>query len=539
MALITSSSRGIPPFRSFSALSACLGAALALLAGVDLSAASLAPGATPCLSADLPEGYGSFLLVKQSARRQTGADTFTAEGAVASIALVPPAAYTISNAIVSGPGTSLSLTRAADGSSSWSESGTEAAVLSRFVAGAWNTSFQLGFTNGDAFIGFFPFLLASNVPPLPTLANFPAAQSVDARSAFTVSWNPWIGAGTNDRVHLTLTDSAGALVVSASTDCAGTTNLAPGATGFEIPAGRLSANTTYTGHLTFGASLLAARDDSTLILERAFESRTTRFTLQTTPSSGGGNPGTFLNPAVSGTNLVFTLKGTAGDVQRIESTTGFVTWAKEVEVTLPATGTLLVTLPLPSDGLPRFYRAVAVGGSTPEPEVDPATLRVVLSAPRELDVTVSGTPGATYNVERTTDGLTWTQVGFTVIPADGKPQVVYVSVPEGANFIMVRAVSRVATPPVELKAPTLSIAPTVLTGPFRSVRLTLTGGTPRKNYSIQQLNLQNPAATWVNISSSISTDVNGRGTQTVPVQGFFPGAPTGGTTAVLYRAFIR
>lgn len=505
------------------------------------TAASLPPGSVPCATGPSPAGYGRFLLHKQANHTQSGTNAPAATEELARIDLLPPSLYSISNAVVSGPGGfRATLGRAADGSSSWTDSGAPGVFLPKLAAGAWSTSFLLGFTNGDSFIGFFPFLLASNPPPVPAIANLPAAQTIDARTAFTLSWNPWIGSGTNDRVQLVIVDGSGRTVVSAASDCSGVLPLATGATSLEIAAGTLLANTAYTGHLTFAASLLATQDDSTLVVERAYESRTTTFALKTAPASTGGSPGTFLNPTLSGTNLVFTLRGQAGDIHRIESTTGFVSWTKELDVTIPATGSVAVTIPLPSDGVPRFYRAVAESGGTPV--ADPATLAIQVHSPGELDITVRGSPGGLYDVQRTVDGTNWVTVGTAVIPADGAPQVVYVTVPAGADYLLVRAVNRVVTPPAPPRAPTLSIAPATFGGGgggFGAVRVLLTDGSPRKSYSLQQQALNASESPWITLSQGISTDANGSGSVLIGRAFIQPGTNLTPSTGFMIRAFAR
>lgn len=511
-------------------------------AGPAASAAALPPGAMPCTTSGSPAGYGSFLLLKHTDFTQSSAAAPTAAGALASIELAPPSLYSISNAIVSGPGSfKAALTRQANGSSTWSDTGTEAALNTALPAGVGSVSFQLGFTNGDSFIGFFPFTLAATTPPAPQVANFDAAQSVNPQTAFALSWNTWVGATTNDRVNLTLTDATGNVVFSAATDCTGQNTLAATDSSLTVPAGRLTANTTYSGYLTFGAWLGGGSDDSTQIHQRTFASRTTRFSLKTgTGGSSGGSPGTFEGPTISGTNLVFTLKGSPGEVHRIESTTDFATWTPESTVTLPTSGSIEVKLALATSGAPKFYRAVAVGGSTPT--VGPAQLSLTLAGPRDLDIAVTGTVGATYNVELTFDGTAWTRIATATITAANTPAIIRVNVPEGQNFALVRAVSQPGPPPpVELKAPTLAASITNLNnGAFQGFRIALSGGTPRRSYTIEQRSTA-AGGTWVSTTqSTLATDASGNGTMVIFLNRGFPGAPVPTQpSGFLFRASIR
>lgn len=511
---------------------------------VGSSRAALPPGAAPCSTTGTPAGYGTFTLLRHADFTQSSPTALATNGALASIELLPPALYSISNAIVSGPGTfKATLTRQPNGSSVWSTTGTEAALAAQIPAGVGSVSFQLGFTNGDSFIGFFPFALANSTPPTPQLSNFDAAQSVAPQSPFSIAWNPWTGVTTNDRVNLTLTDASGTVVFSAASDCTGQLPIAVTDLAVTIPAGALAPNSTFTGYLTFGASLGGGTDDSTQILQRTFASRSTRFTLETTAGgSGSGSPGTLQGPQLSGTNLVFTLKGSPGDQHRIESTTDFATWSRELEVTLPASGSIEVTLPAPTGDLPKFYRAVALGSTTPT--TGPANLGILLAGPRDLDIHVSGTPGATYHIELTFDAVVWTRIASTTILSTNTPSVVRVTVPEDQNFALVRAVAAAAPPPpVELKAPTLS---TTLTNSgfgnaVPALRIGLTGGTPRRIYTVEQRSTAS-GATWVSSTqTTIATDANGNGSllmiiaRTIPV----PGGTVPNSSGFLYRAVIR
>ena len=246
-------------------IAACI---LAFLGSTFVSPAAtpLPPGAQPCVTNALPVGFGSLTLVKTTSFSQSN-DAAPAELSTPLPALVAeivsPSAFVISNALLANTrGFSLALPYQGAGISSGTTNfPSESALLAALPAGTWNTSFQLVFTNADSFVGFSVFNLSSNTAPVPQIANLAAAQSIDPSATFPLNWTPWIGSGTNDRISLVLVDAAGNNWVSAATDCGGQFELAVGATGFTIPAGRLTSGTTYTGYLTFGASRLADSDD--------------------------------------------------------------------------------------------------------------------------------------------------------------------------------------------------------------------------------------------------------------------------------------
>lgn len=489
--------------------------------------AALPPGAAPCFTNAVPAGYGTFLLHKSATFAQAPGTAPTALEALARIDLQSPSAYLISNAIVSGPNAfQASLASEGNGASAWSETGTEAGLQLRLPAGAWSSQFHLVFTNDDTFVGFFPFQLASNLPPVPEVLNLAAAQSINPATPFTLSWTPWVGTAGNDRLGLQLRNAAGQVVFSAASDCSGAVALAPGAGSVEIPAGTLSAATAYTAYLTFGANLLATQDDGTLMLERGYQSRTTRFPLLTASGGGGGQPGDLLNPTVSGTNLVFTVKGTPGTTYAIESTTNLITWIQEQTVTLPPSGLAEVKLPLSATGEPKFYRATSTGGTTQPP--GPATLAIAFASPDQLRLTVTGTAGGVYAIESSENYISWTNRAEATIPAADTSVTVTIPIPPGTPFLAFRAtgVGGTTEPPVQPQ-PILGIEFATLEGTTRVSAITLSGGETNRVYTLEQSsNLQS----WGDSPQTLRTDIQGKGRVTVEV------APDGSR---FYRASIR
>ncbi|MCC7376617.1 MAG: hypothetical protein IT581_18305 [Verrucomicrobiales bacterium] len=499
-------------------------------------AATLPPGASVCVSNALPANYGSFVLTKSTLFQQspTGTPVEAASGAAALIELQSPTAYAISNALVSGPGNfRANLTTTAPGVSGWSSNyATEAALNNTLLAGPWTTSFQLSFTNGDAGVGFFPLILASNLPPLPSLANLSAAQNINPAAAFNLAWTSWADASTNDRISLQIVDSSGAAVASAASDCTGAIPISPIASSVDFPAGTFAAGRSYTGYLTFGASLFEATDASALLVERVFQSRTTQFTLRTTGSSGGGEFGTIEQPVISGTNLVFTLKGTPGSSYAIESTTDWTAWTQETEVTLPASGSLEVRLPLSANGTPKFYRARSLGG-----EVEPggaATLSLTNVGPGLLSLTVFGTPGASYTVESTDTYQTWTAVTNVTLPSGSSNQVVQIAIGPATAFLAFRATTSGTVTPPTGKSPVLNLAATQP----NEFQLKVTGADANATYSVQFVAVGDGsgpdwAAGWTSLSTTVTTAADGTGRATLS------GAANGSARAAFYRLLKR
>ncbi len=503
-------------------IAACLAAFLGSTI-VSAAATSLPPGAQPCVTNALPAGFGTLLLVESTSFTQTN-DAAPAESSTPLPALVAeitsPSAFTVSNALLANSrGFSLALPYQGSGLSSGTTNfSSEAALLAALPAGTWNTSFQLVFTNGDSFVGFSVFNLSSNTAPVPQIANLSAAQAIDAAAPFTLNWTPWIGSGTNDRISLAIVDAAGTTVASAATDCAGQSELAMGATGFTLPAGRLTPGATYTGYLTFGASRLADTDDGALLLQRSLNERTTRFPLRAIPGSSGP-AGTLSRPVVTASSLVMTLSGPPGTTYAVQASPDFTQWTEQTRATIPPSGSTEVTLPLPPTGSPRFYRAVAVGGGT-TPDTG-ATLSLTLSAtnPTRLRMTVTGLPGSTHTIESTTNWLAWTEAGTVAIPEGSSNVVFTIAVPAGAVSAIYRArAGEVIPPPPTGKRPTL-LATAVATG----LQIALSGGDPNRTYALQQANTSFSA--WSATTFTVTTDAAGAGQTTVTplsaTNGFF------------------
>lgn len=320
------------------------------------------PGGEGCFADTVPEGYGTFNVLKLGRYRQelTSGDRPVSEGATTAIELRAPPRYTILNSAVSGPsGFRVSLDRRDDGLFTWSEAGEEEPVTGRLPFGSWNTTYRLSLVPGESFTGFFPFVVVSNVPPVPEILDSAAARSVSADVPFTLSWVPWTGAGTNDRVVLNVMGPSGEAIFTAASDCSGQTLLGRRAGSIEIPAGRLKPGSAYTGFLTFGATQLAVNDRSPLLMLRAYHTRTTRFRLETLPE-GRAAPAVFVSTRWLGGRLVVALRGSPGVSYRLQSSMDLVAWEGVEERVVPPGGTVEVLLPAgPEPRAFRFYRAVA------------------------------------------------------------------------------------------------------------------------------------------------------------------------------------
>jgi hypothetical protein len=108
--------------------------------------------------------------------------------------------------------------------------------------------------------GDYSFIISNNAttvnlpsvsqPNAPILANYDAAQLIDATKDFSLGWEPFSGGGTKDFIAIVLTDQSGATVFrSAKFGCPDA--LDGTVTSFPIPANTLATNQTYRTVIRF------------------------------------------------------------------------------------------------------------------------------------------------------------------------------------------------------------------------------------------------------------------------------------------------
>ncbi|MCX8157220.1 MAG: Ig-like domain-containing protein [Verrucomicrobiae bacterium] len=96
-------------------------------------------------------------------------------------------------------------------------------------------------------------LPATALPSAPRLINFNAAQAIDPNAPFTLQWEPFAGATTNDRieVEIDLETPWTQRTVFSSPDPLSPNALNGLATSLQIPAGTLPAGRTFTAYINF------------------------------------------------------------------------------------------------------------------------------------------------------------------------------------------------------------------------------------------------------------------------------------------------
>ena len=91
---------------------------------------------------------------------------------------------------------------------------------------------------------------SSGYPVIPHFANYAAAQAVDARADFTLTWDAFTGNDANSAIALKIEDSDGKEVFSAPDTCGGAP-LAASALAIKIPTNTVVAGKTYWVTLSF------------------------------------------------------------------------------------------------------------------------------------------------------------------------------------------------------------------------------------------------------------------------------------------------
>ncbi len=197
-------------------------------------------------------------------------------------------------------------------------------------------------------------------PPIPKIANYTEAQSINASQDFTLRWGAFTGATATDYLSLVIHDNMGHIFFMAPDACV-PRPLPVTATSVVLPANTLQSGKTYEGELTFSRLFYFSTNAVANMSGSGSLTRTTRFTL----STGGGTPDAAARftafRLLPNSNPELTLTGTAGrsyTIQRTGSLTAPRAWANAGTVTMNAAGTAVFEDVQPGKVLPLYYRAV-------------------------------------------------------------------------------------------------------------------------------------------------------------------------------------
>lgn len=312
----------------------------------------------------------------------------------------------------------------------------------------FNTQSQLdgSFNNGTYTFSFFtahdgsksvPMSLTGDAyPNLPHLSNFDATQSIEATASFQITWDAFAGGTSGDFIAFWLEDTSG-LKFGTATSPGGTNTLDGTATGFTIPAGKLSASRTYLGHLQFqkitakslayaGATGTAGyfRQTDFFLTTKGPGDSTPPVVVSTVP--GNGATGVPVNTPFSitfskpmGTGYAISVGGTTNFTTRTWSadqrtctfsSTNFwplnttLTWTLNYSGAVPGFGDVSKN-PLMSDTIVSFTTGVQIQNNTP---ASPTLLPPSQPVNGLFHLAQTGEAYRTYVCQSSTDLVTWT-----------------------------------------------------------------------------------------------------------------------------------
>jgi hypothetical protein len=316
-----------------------------------------------CDQTGLPPGWGNFSIYKNSSYEQTtAADPLPAAQSpfvFGAFVRGPSGGPEVTGGSVTLPDNTRNDLEGLGGSFFFSTNPpTQAALDSAYPAG----SYTLRFTQTAQPERVITMDMPAFNSPVPKIANFSAAQAVDATQDFTLNWGPFTGAGANDFISLVVSDDLGGVAFQAPDLCV-PRNLLVTATSIVIPARALKTNQTYMAALSFGRIFYFSTNAVPQMAGYGSIMRSTRFTIDT----GSGGPGLPDPAGVTGTRLLpngnpeMDLTGTPTRSYSIERTGSLSTpnWTPVGTVGMDATGKGIFQDSQPNKTFPLFYRAVA------------------------------------------------------------------------------------------------------------------------------------------------------------------------------------
>jgi len=197
--------------------------------------------------------------------------------------------------------------------------------------------------------------------PVPKIANYTEAQSVNHAQDFTLRWNAFTGAGANDHLSLIIFDRNVGGVVFRAPDLCVPRELPVSATSIVLPANTLQNNRTYEATLMFGRMFYFSTNAVPEMSGSGHIGRQTTFTVKT-GTGGTGAAATFTGcRMLPNGNPEMTLAGTPLRTYTIQrtGTVGAAVWTQVGSVTMNAAGTGVFEDAQAGKSLPLFYRAVA------------------------------------------------------------------------------------------------------------------------------------------------------------------------------------
>ncbi|MCC6231805.1 MAG: Ig-like domain-containing protein, partial [Verrucomicrobiales bacterium] len=258
-----------------------------LYQGSFTTAAGGGPDPVDCNAGEIPDSWGSYSMNKGAAYQQTSAadpvpgldNPFTAGAFINS----GQGGAAVTAGSLTFPGGAVKTLEGLFGTFFvGDEYATEAAMEAAYPPGAYT----LKFTRTGEAQQSIAMTVPANTIPVPKIANYVEAQSIDPAQPFTLRWNAFTGASNpHDFLHLTIMD--GTKVLFQAPDLCVPRELAVTATSIAIPAGTFQLGKTYNATLSFSREFYYSTNAVPNMGGFASLGRTTDFSLTAT---GGVTP---------------------------------------------------------------------------------------------------------------------------------------------------------------------------------------------------------------------------------------------------------
>ncbi len=325
-----------------------------------------AGGGGGCRPDGLPETWGGYSLFKSGSYVQTtAADPQPAPenpvqfGAFVSSPRNGPLATAGSVTLPNGTQKTLSAAPFGGYLAFYEDFTNSAALDAAYPAG----TYTLRFTQSGQPERQISLPMPASAPPVPKIANYDAAQTINPALDFTLQWNTFTGAAGLDSISLSIveTNLSGETVVFQAPDMCVPRELPVTSTSIVIPAGTLQANRTYQASLTFSKLGYAATNAVPDMAGAAGITRTTEFTLRTSGGAVVGVPARFTGyRRLPNGQIELTFLGTPAHPYTWQRATSLSArdWTSAGTVTTDATGRGVFTDTPGGPSAVRFYRAV-------------------------------------------------------------------------------------------------------------------------------------------------------------------------------------
>ena len=232
---------------------------------------------------------------------------------------------------------------------------TDASLNNAYPAGIYLLRFKQAATPERVILMSVPIHPA----PVPKILNFVHAQAINAGADFTLQWNGFPGAGNDDHLLFSITDSQGAVVFQATDRCA-PRELPVTATSIVIPAATLRTNETYFADLTYQRLFYDSTNAVPQMAGFGDLSRKTSFTVKTAESGAATAATLSFSRLLLNGNPQFLVTGTPVRSYGVERTRVLPaqTWISVGNVLLDSDGHAVFEDTEAGKTFPLYYRVV-------------------------------------------------------------------------------------------------------------------------------------------------------------------------------------